>query len=109
MAHTNVAFYRNGQVAGESARSASHYVATNTSASGGGIYEDVAVNAGAEDPYCASAWVRTQAPSTGAACSFVVWLLGCSYNEKWGCFVYRVEQGVELETGADLWVCFDVA
>jgi len=79
---TNFVVYANGQVAGESARNALHYGATNTASPGGGIYQDVAVSASPGDLFCASAWVRTQAPATGAAGSFVVWLLAGSYNES---------------------------
>ena len=82
MASTNFVVYGNGQVSGESARSAVHYAATNTSAGGGGIYQDVPVSASPGQLYCASAWVRTQAPATGSSGSFVVWLLGGAYNES---------------------------
>lgn len=75
--------YNNGQVAGESARDAKHYAATNTSVSGGGFYEDLnGLNITAGQSFCASAWVRTQAPANGAAGTFVIWLLGGAYNEN---------------------------
>jgi hypothetical protein len=79
---TNYVDYQSGQVAGESARSGSHYGATNTSTTGGGIYQDVPLSAAPGQVVCASAWVRTQAPATGGNGSFVVWLLGGSYNEN---------------------------
>ena len=79
---TNFVAYQSGQIAGESARSGSFYGATNTSAGGGGIYQDVSVSAVAGNVYCASAWVRTQYPSTGASGKFVVWLLGGSSTEN---------------------------
>jgi surface antigen len=80
--HTNWVDYRSGQVAGESARSGLHYGATNTSSSGGGISEDVPVSVTPGQLICASAWVRTQYPSSGGSGSFVLWLLGGSYNEN---------------------------
>lgn len=76
---SNVAFYSSGQIAGESARSGISYAATNTVVGGGGIYQDIgglAVNAG--DTFCATAWLRTQNPSTGASGAFDMWLLGGS-------------------------------
>ena len=81
-AGTNFVVYQNGQVAGESAKSGRNYGATNTPTSGGGVYQDVAVSAVVGDIYCASAWVRTQAPATGARGTFTVWLLGGAYNEN---------------------------
>jgi surface antigen len=81
--HTNVVAYRNGQVSGESARSGLHYLATNTSSSGGGVYEDIPLTSAPGGLYCGSAWVRTQIRSSAAASGqFVVWLLGGSYNEN---------------------------
>lgn len=83
MPNTNYVNYQSGQVSGESARSGLHYGATNTSAAGGGIYQDISglsINPG--DVYCASAFVRTQNPATGAAGSFVIWMLGGAYNEN---------------------------
>jgi hypothetical protein len=76
---SNVAYYSSGQVAGEKARSGISYGATNTMVGGGGIYQDIAglaVNVG--DTYCATAWLRTQNPSTGASGAFDMWLLGGS-------------------------------
>ena len=81
--HTNMVAYRNGQVAGESAHSGLHYLATNTSSAGGGVYEDIPLSTSAGGGlYCGSVWVRTQARATGAGGQFVLWLLGGSYNEN---------------------------
>jgi hypothetical protein len=78
---TNYVAYQSGQITGEAARSGQYYGATNTSQSGGGIYQDVPVSAVAGNVYCASAWVRTQYPSTGASGSFALWLMGGSSTE----------------------------
>ena len=79
-ATTNWAVYSNGQVPGESARSARHYLATNTSS--GSVSYDIQMSTPVPGTYCGNAWVRTQKPGTGAAGSFVLWLLGGSYNEQ---------------------------
>jgi hypothetical protein len=62
----------------ENAYSGGHYAATNTTSSGGGIYQDVAVSTSAGQLVCASAWLRTQLPSTGAAGTFSLYLRGTS-------------------------------
>ena len=62
----------------ENAHSGGHYAATNTTSSGGGIYQDVALNTSAGQLVCASAWLRTQLPSTGAAGTFSLYLRGTS-------------------------------
>ena len=60
----------------ETAHSGGHYAATNTVSPGGGIYQDVALNTSASQLVCASAWLRTQLPSTGAAGRFSLSLRG---------------------------------
>ena len=62
----------------EDAHSAGHYGATNTTSSGGGIYQDVAFNTSAGQLVCASAWLRTQLPATGASGTFSLYLRGTS-------------------------------
>ena len=62
----------------ENAHSGSHYAATNTVSPGGGIYQDVALNTSAGQLVCASAWLRTELPSTGAAGTFSLYLRGTS-------------------------------
>ncbi len=62
----------------ETAHSGSHYAATNTPSAGGGIYEDVPLATSAGQLVCASAWLRTQLPNTGAAGKFTLWLTGTS-------------------------------
>jgi hypothetical protein len=62
----------------ENAHSGGHYAATNTTSPGGGIYQDVALNTSAGQLVCASAWLRTQLPSTGAAGTFSLYLRGTS-------------------------------
>jgi hypothetical protein len=74
---TNYIAYRNGQVSGMSAHSGLHWEATNTSSSGGGVFEDVPLSTSPGGLYCASAWVA----GSGSG-QFVVWLLGGSYNES---------------------------
>ncbi len=84
MPSTNVALYANGQLTpGDTAFAGTHYAATNTTAAGGGIYQDAAgltINPG--DTFCGSAEVRSQVNSSGATGSFVIWLLGGSRNEE---------------------------
>jgi hypothetical protein len=62
----------------ENAHSGGHYAATNTTSSGGGIYQDVALSTSAGQLVCASAWLRTQLPSTGASGTFSLYLRGNS-------------------------------
>ena len=62
----------------ENAHSGGHFAATNTTSAGGGIYQDVALNTSAGQLVCASAWLRTQLPSTGAAGTFSLYLRGTS-------------------------------
>ena len=54
----------------------SHFAATNTSSSGGGIYEDIPLKTTAGETVCGSARVRTEYPNTGASGSFTLWLTG---------------------------------
>ena len=60
----------------ENAHSGTHYAATNTPSAGGGIYQDVALTTSAGQLVCASAWLRTQLPATGASGRFALWLTG---------------------------------
>ncbi|HEX3976507.1 MAG TPA: hypothetical protein VHW96_09595 [Solirubrobacteraceae bacterium] len=60
------------------AHGGSHFAAVNTAAGGGGIYQDVALNTSPGATVCASAWVRSEVPATGASGQLVVWLLGGS-------------------------------
>jgi hypothetical protein len=62
----------------ESAHSGGHYGATDTTSSGGGIYQDVSLSTSAGQLVCASAWLRTQLPATGAAGTFSLYLRGTS-------------------------------
>ena len=62
----------------ETAHSGGHYGATSTTSSGGGIYQDVALNTTAGQLVCASAWLRTQLPATGAAGTLSLYLRGTS-------------------------------
>ena len=65
----------------EAAHSGSYYGATSTTEGGGGTYEDVALATSAGQLVCASAWVRSQYPATGASGSFDVWLIGDTTHE----------------------------
>lgn len=65
----------------QAAHSGSWYGATSTASGGGGAYEDVAMSTSPGELVCASAWVRTQYPATGASGSFVIWLMGGSASE----------------------------
>src|ERR1700749_583202 len=60
----------------ENAHTGTHYGATNTASAGGGIYQDVALNTSAGQVVCASAWLRTEVPATGASGTFTLWLTG---------------------------------
>ncbi|HEY1568050.1 MAG TPA: hypothetical protein VGF68_13565, partial [Solirubrobacteraceae bacterium] len=52
--------------------------------SGGGIYEDVPLTTSAGQTVCASAWLRTQTPATGASGKFTLWLTGTSASNAGG-------------------------
>ena len=83
MAGTNLAVYANGQLSsGDAALAGTHYGATNTSAAGGGIYEDISDSVNAGDTICGNAEVRDQLNETGASGQFVIWLLGGSSSEN---------------------------
>ena len=62
----------------ENAHSGTHFGATNTTSSGGGIYQDVSLSTTAGQLVCASAWLRTQLPATGASGTFSLYLRGGS-------------------------------
>ncbi|MGH2896256.1 MAG: hypothetical protein ACRDPM_23710, partial [Solirubrobacteraceae bacterium] len=62
----------------ETAHSGTHDAATNTTSSGGGIYQNVALTTSAGQLVCAFTWLRTQLPSTGAAGTFSLYLRGTS-------------------------------
>ena len=79
---SNFAVYSNGQVPGVNAYEGSGYAATNTSASGGGIYQDVAATIDAGNTYCASAEVVTDGKNGGGGGTLTVWLLGGSSNDQ---------------------------
>ncbi len=83
-APSNFAVYANGQLApNDTAYAGTHYGATNASAPGGGIFEDISgltINSG--DTYCGSAELRDQLNETGASGQFVIWLLGGGGNEN---------------------------
>ena len=65
----------------QAAHSGTFFGATSTTSAGGGAYEDVTLSTTPGQVVCASAWVRTQYPSTGASGSFVVWLTGGGASE----------------------------
>jgi hypothetical protein len=60
----------------QAAHSGNYFGATSTTSGGGGAFEDVAMSTAPGQLVCASAWVRTQYPATGASGSFVIWLTG---------------------------------
>jgi hypothetical protein len=74
---TNFVIYGNSPGAPE-AHGGSHWAAVNTATDGGGIYQDVALDTSAGATVCGSAWVRSEAPDTGASGEFVLWLTGGS-------------------------------
>jgi hypothetical protein len=65
----------------QAAHSGSYYGATSTASAGGGAFEDVPLSTSAGQLICASAWVRTQYPSTAASGAFNIWLLGGAGSE----------------------------
>ena len=86
----------------ENAHSGGHYAATNTTSAGGGIYEDVPLNTSAGQVVCASAWLRTQLPATGAAGKFTLWLTGKTGDQWRGHRLWRPRQPRQLDPGPDL-------
>src|ERR1700748_3218477 len=62
----------------ENAHSGGQYAHARHTSSGGGIYNGVALNPSAGQLVCASAWLRTQLPATGAAGTFSLYLRGTS-------------------------------
>ena len=80
---TNYVIYSNSPGAAP-AHSGSHFAAVNTPSSGGGIYQDQGLNTAAGATVCASAWVRSEVPATGASGQFVLWLLGGSGADEGG-------------------------
>ena len=70
------AAHAGGTVLVEDVHSGAHYAAANTGSPGGGIYQDVALNTAAGQLVCASAWLRTQLPATGASGTFSLYLRG---------------------------------
>jgi hypothetical protein len=83
MPSSNLAVYANGQTAAENAYAGDHYGATNTSASGGGIFQDVSgLTIEPGDTFCGNAELRSEGNKTGASGEFTIWLLGGSGNEN---------------------------
>jgi hypothetical protein len=68
----------------ENAHSGGYFAATNTTVSGGGIYQDIALNTTAGETVCGSAWLRTEVPDTGASGQFVMWLIGTAATDLGG-------------------------
>jgi hypothetical protein len=66
------------------AHSGSHFAATNTTSDGGGFYQDIALNTSAGQTVCGSAWVRSEAPATGASGTFALFLLGSATTDGGG-------------------------
>ncbi|WP_156464664.1 hypothetical protein [Aeromicrobium sp. Root495] len=84
MPSTNFVTYTANQVAqGEVPRSGRRYAAFNSSASGGGIYQDFPASISAGDTYCGSSFVRAQTGGTASG-RFTVWLLGTTEPENGG-------------------------
>ena len=64
------------------AYSGTHFAATNTSSSGGGLIQDIPLNTSAGQTICGSAELRTEYPGTGAAGTFALWLTGGAAHES---------------------------
>ena len=67
-----------------SAYSGAEFGATNTTDTGGGIYQDVAASTSAGQTVCGSAWVQTEAPASGASGTFALFALGGSAADGGG-------------------------
>ena len=78
---TNFVVYPNGAT---TAHSGSHFAATNTTADAGSIYQDIALNTSAGQTICGSAWVRSEAPQTGASGTFALFLLNSNATDSGG-------------------------
>src|SRR5579859_558776 len=63
---SNFAVYSAPGGSAVAAHGGSSFGATNTRTGGGGIYEDMPLSVGAGQLVCGSAWLRTEAPATGA-------------------------------------------
>jgi hypothetical protein len=79
--NSNFAVYGNGAT---TAHTGSHFGATNTTADGGGIYQDIALNTSAGQTVCGSTWVRSEAPATGASGTFALFLVGSAATDAGG-------------------------
>jgi hypothetical protein len=78
---TNFVVYGNTAT---TAHSGAYWAATNTTSNGGGIYQDIALNTSAGQTVCGSAWVRSEAPATGAGGTFALFLLGSAATDSGG-------------------------
>jgi hypothetical protein len=79
--NTDFVVYGNGAT---TAHSGTHFAATNTTSDGGGFYQDIALNTSAGQTVCGSAWVRSEAPATGASGAFALFLLGSAATDGAG-------------------------
>jgi hypothetical protein len=79
--NSNFVVYANGAT---TAHSGSHFAATNTTEGGGGFYQDIALDTSAGQTVCGSAWVRSEAPATGASGTFALFLLGTAATDSGG-------------------------
>jgi hypothetical protein len=79
--NTNFVVYANGAT---TAHSGTHFAATNTTSDGGGFYQDIALDTSAGQTVCGSAWVRSEAPATGASGTFALFLLGSAATDSGG-------------------------
>lgn len=75
MSSTNFTTYPSGG-ASTPAYEGTRFAATNTSAAGGGIYQDIPLTIKAGDTFCAEAAVRTQGTGSPTSGRYVLWLLG---------------------------------
>jgi hypothetical protein len=86
---TNISRYEVGHGAPAGAHDGSWYLATNTNRGGGGVYQDVTVNAPAGASYVATAWLSAQTgTATGSLCA---WGLAAPGTEN--CTPYSVSAG----------------
>jgi CHAP domain-containing protein len=85
----NMVDYNTAAGAPAKAHDGNWYLAFNTNASGGGVYQDVAVNATAGTSFTGTAWLSSQSgTATGSLC---LWGLGASNTNN--CIHYSVGTG----------------
>jgi Domain of unknown function (DUF1906) len=81
MTRTNMVEYKSSKTA-STAYEGSGYMATNSSSSTGGVYQDVPMSIARGTTFCASGRFTTVGAGSGAGGHFVLWLFGGGGNEQ---------------------------